>query len=696
MKPWQIVGLAGMIGILIAGSVNAQWVQTGGPEGGSVGSVISSGGYLIAAVNGESIYRSSNNGASWVSTGSTLPEVGSLTANGSYVFALTDSGIYRSADNGATWTRASSGLPVSNSFYYYYENIGVFATNGTYLFVVTDSGIYRSADNGTSWSPENSGIPANFYFNSIAINGSNIYLLPGVYSDGSCSVYRSTNNGQSWAIGDSGLPACYVRSLLVFGGYVFALPENDSIYRQSNNAAHWVAVDAGLPGGEITCLAASGGWLFAGSYSGIYRSPDSGVTWTPANAGLPANSELLNLSASGGYLSAEIEISANSESYETYYSGNNGMTWTSTLSGIPEGAYIEGFAASGGFILAETNGNGVYRSSDSGSIWALSISGLLSADNYILGTCNGTVLSGVGPLLFSSSNGGAGWNETNFPAEIPGGYAILSFSQNGNDFYAATTAGLYQSTDNGTTWTATGLMGNEVAAVVGAGSSLWALENGILLRSTNGGASWAPIASGFVSGTFLANSGGSIVVCSEGGVISRSADNGATWSTGAVPGSANNLAEAFVVKNSLYFVLSSDSGLFRSEDNGITWTTVNTGLKGTISHSALISAGNGLFAAGDSGIFLSVNNGTTWNTITTGLPSDPVVSLCELNGYLYAGTQDYSVWRCPLSNFGIAVLPEGPVAARLIPDARAKYAHGAVTVHYTVGSPADVSIDILT
>jgi hypothetical protein len=179
-------------------------MKTGGPLGGEVASLASSGAYLFAGIPGGGVYRSSDNGASWseASVGLTNLNVHTLAASGTTLFAGTlttmidpsDNDTYRSTDNGASWMKLNTSFTLLS-----------LAVKGTDLFAGTaGQGIYRSTDNGASWVQINTGLLKDnrIYAPAIAVIGTDIIaevffngIVSGFYGD---RLYRSTDNGNSF------------------------------------------------------------------------------------------------------------------------------------------------------------------------------------------------------------------------------------------------------------------------------------------------------------------------------------------------------------------------------------------------------------------------------------------------------------------------------------------------------------------
>lgn len=113
VKSIRIIQVLAIVLLIYKTPLNAQWIKTNGPYGGRVLSFTESGSYILAGTDAGGVYRSSDNGVTWIeaNTGLTNKIVWSLTTSGPYVFAGTSIGVFRSSDNGASWTMTSTGLP---------------------------------------------------------------------------------------------------------------------------------------------------------------------------------------------------------------------------------------------------------------------------------------------------------------------------------------------------------------------------------------------------------------------------------------------------------------------------------------------------------------------------------------------------------------------------------------------------------
>jgi len=131
------VVLACVLMMLHISPLNAQWIQTNGPNGGEVICLAASGTNLYAGTSNSGVFLSTNNGTSWtaVNSGLTNTLVQSLAVSGTNLFAGTvgsGGGVFLSTNNGTSWTLVNSGL----------TNISIYAlaVSGTNLFAGPDGG----------------------------------------------------------------------------------------------------------------------------------------------------------------------------------------------------------------------------------------------------------------------------------------------------------------------------------------------------------------------------------------------------------------------------------------------------------------------------------------------------------------------------------------------------------------------------
>lgn len=203
---------------------------------------------LYAATSSGSIYKSSDNGATWTRMGSTPGTVNAVAVHPSdptqLAIGTNGGGVYGSADSGATWSALNNGL--ANLTIY---DLAVSPDNKV-VYAGTGNGIYQSPDDLSTWSPLNNGIPpftAAYLVTPDPVHTSVLYAWVG------SSVYKSTDSGATWAT---------ITSTIKESISGFALAPSDpstlyaatahAVYRSKDGGASWSAV---LPDAQVFGLA---------------------------------------------------------------------------------------------------------------------------------------------------------------------------------------------------------------------------------------------------------------------------------------------------------------------------------------------------------------------------------------------------------------------------------------------------------
>jgi len=123
------------------------------------------GDVLYVGTKGDGVYKSTNGGTSWSSSGLTNHFVRDMVVSlvdTDVVWAATDSGVYRSANSGSTWVLKDSLMTYKDAYSLAVEDIGGY----DHAYVVCVDGvhgyIYTSTGEGVSWERIDSGLPFNW------------------------------------------------------------------------------------------------------------------------------------------------------------------------------------------------------------------------------------------------------------------------------------------------------------------------------------------------------------------------------------------------------------------------------------------------------------------------------------------------------------------------------------------------------
>jgi hypothetical protein len=134
----------------------------------------------------------------------------------------------------------------------------------------------------------------------------------------------------------------------------------------------------------------------------------------------------------------------------------------------------------------------------------------------------------------------------------------------------------------------------------------------------------------------------------------RSSNSGSAW-TPINEGLINTTVTALAKSGTYLFVGTSSGGIFRSTNNGDNWVAVNAGLNNLDIAAFAVSPVSGstiIFAATwGGGVYYSDNNGEEWIAANEGMTGNLVRSLAANNQSLFAGNDDGTIWRRPLSDF---------------------------------------------
>jgi photosystem II stability/assembly factor-like uncharacterized protein len=238
------------------------WVPLALPQAinNSVGGIAFSDSYFFMGGYGfgnNGIYRSSDNGVTWIQTGLTSTQVGSIQAAGSTILAGTENGVYLSPDNGDTWSSlTNSGLPAGSP--------AALAISTTKAIIVSNGRVYRSLDNGASWT---SVLPPGAV-TTVLIKGNRIFA--GTNGNG---LYLSDNNGDTWTAATNGLLDSHIATLVADNTNIYTADFVGHVYKSTDNGLNWSNMSDGIVSEYYTLisLAVKDNYLYAGTGFGVWK-----------------------------------------------------------------------------------------------------------------------------------------------------------------------------------------------------------------------------------------------------------------------------------------------------------------------------------------------------------------------------------------------------------------------------------------
>lgn len=483
-------------------------------------------GSLLVGGN-DGLYRTSNKGQQWrVTTSFGYPYSAALGPKGK-LYLCTSSGLFASTDNGVSWTLSDTSSLPRNAYRVACNSVG-------HAFLLTsDPFVLRSVD-GTSWTK----LPYPGTYSSflrIHPNGSLFVIVDTIH-------YRSTDNGNSWTTTKPGFST--TNMYFDINGDIYAGSATSGYFVSMDNGTSWRSAGDPVNKGCVI-LRDRTGRLYAFDSGVIYRSTDDGMKWEEKVAGIDCLTFQSFFTCSNGSVLA----STTRGILRSFDQGENWNPINSRFS-TPPTALTQ---ASDGSLHAATP-LGVQRSTDYGLTWGLPLFPSRLATSVAVSQ-TGVLFVGLSDSIriFRSTDSGNNWTPLKIDPTITYGRTTFLLTEPPSYVYAATTSGVFVSSDNGSTWSTVSYKPtSQIASMkLGQDGKLWVLSTyGYLFWSADRGKTWMQAGSvGFTVGTTTALA--------------------IDWAGNLFVGTRSWVGS---------YGYSYGSGVFRSTDAGTTWMNFNFGI----------------------------------------------------------------------------------------------------------------------
>jgi photosystem II stability/assembly factor-like uncharacterized protein len=535
-------------------------VELGGDMVRSAISMTSGDGVLFAASHIEGVYHL--DGDEWREVSGDLPEVGfngvAFDAAGSvYLASGCEVGlqgqprvgdrdlvnnIYRSPDRGASWEALLHGNPFGAPVKRLVQHPEVPAV----LVAGTGNGVWVSPDGGETWRSESEGL-GYLQIGSMVMGADTVYV--GTLGGGVYAGTFGTDHSITWSPTSGPRPHIFNIQVVLDPqdpNVMYATAYPGGVFRSADGGVTWGECNFALPSFPVTdpvlqgyySLAidpTNGSRLFLGVYGhGVYVSRDSAATWFPLYAVADVPAAVGSLGVRRVFIDPTDASNILVASEEGIIrSRDGGFTWSDLNEGLDTLDVWSLEIAEDGSVYAGTNGYGVYLLDEANGTWT-DLERLFGIGRWAAWERRlyqysalmfdpdeeGRIYLGHFPGgFFVSEDDGASWRTAGLGLGNDGIFSLTYHPDDHDTFLAGTYNGIWRSDDRGETWynASAGMPGEQwpfsvviddentsiMYTATKNGQNKGFMERntfgGIVMKSTNGGASWFPIMKGLVN-----------------------------------------------------------------------------------------------------------------------------------------------------------------------------------------------------
>jgi photosystem II stability/assembly factor-like uncharacterized protein len=507
------------------------------------------------------LFRSRDGGRTWEPLagmhGKSIRALAAAASDPRVLVAGALDGAYRSIDGGDSWQRISSShqSEVKNI-----ESIAVDPKNPNVVYAGTWHLAWKTDDGGASWRQIDKGMITDSDVFSIIVDSSN----PSVIFASACSgIYRSGNAGELFS---------------KIQGIPFSARRTRVLKQDPSNPAI----------------------IYAGTTEGLWKTADSGKTWKHVTGSeIVVNDVLIDPRSSQRVLLATDRggVLASDNGAESFVASNHGYSHRYVTSILADKSDPNTLFVG---VLNDREWGGVFVSHDGGQHWLQKSEGLDGRDVFTLRQAgDGALIAGTNRGIFLLAPNANQWrpinsvvNEKTTFRTVRKGNKRVSVARKAvtravlaarvddievvpGRWLAATSGGLFSSTNEGKSWSGGPVLGKQdLISVQASGDLLVAATRIAVLLSNDGGAAWtqATLPSYLtIRGVTLTPDGKILVAAREGAY--RSPDSGATWEhvLNGLP-DKNISSISYDEGSKLLLATSTTTGVvFESDNGGRSW-----------------------------------------------------------------------------------------------------------------------------
>jgi photosystem II stability/assembly factor-like uncharacterized protein len=497
------------------------------------------------------LFRSDDSGATWQTTpamhGKSIRALAISASDTKTLVAGAVDGVFRSTDGGKSWQKISA----SNSDIHSIESIAIDPKDPNAIYAGTWHLAWKTDDGGANWHHISKGMIEDSDVFSIIVDSTN----PSVVFASACSgIYKSQSAGESFQ---------------KIQGIPFSARRTRVLKQDPTNPAI----------------------VYAGTTEGLWKTIDAGKTWSRVtDSDVVVNDVMVDPRDSMRVMLAtdRAGVLASTDGAHSFLTTNHGYTHryvTSILAdkNDPNTMFVS--------VVNDRELGGVFVSHDAGQHWIQNSKGLDGRDVFTLKQAsNGELVAGTNRGMFMLAHHATEWSPINdivsrtssrtakTKTEV---HSVLTARVNDVEvtptmWMAATSAGLFTSSNQGKSWNGGAVMGKQDFVSVRSDGSLIALATrSDVLVSKDNGSTWqdSSLSASISSIRGVTISDGQIMFASREGAF-RSPNAGAGWEhmQNGLP-DKNISSISYDQNNKRLLATSTETGVvFESQDNGRSWT----------------------------------------------------------------------------------------------------------------------------
>ncbi len=503
------------------------------------------------------IFRTRDGGRTWETLpamhGKSIRAMAMFRGNSDVLVAGALDGVYRTKDGGNAWEHLSSTEVHS------VESIAVDPKDPNTIYAGTWHLAWKTSDAGANWQHINKGMIDDSDVFSVIVDHDN----PQVVFASACSgIYKSESAGNQFSK-IQGIPFTARRTRVLKQD-----PTNENIVYAGTTEGLWKTVDLGKSWKRVSSEEVvvndvfidprdSNHVLIATDRSGVMASTNGAATWETSNHGYAHRYVSALLADNQNANTLYVGIVNDREYGGVFFSHDNGQHWMQKSAGLGGRDVFALKQAASGMLVAGTN-RGIFYLEHNASEWK-PMNAVAVAETKTLPR-NG----GKKPVPTTI------WHKSELEARVN------DLELDSHRWFAATTSGVYTSTDMGKAWHGGRVLGQQ----------------------------------DFVS----VRAKGETVVAATRSTVMVSNDGGEKWQQASLPNYVVGIRSAAIAGDN-QFLIAAREGAFRSNDAGATWEHIVDGLPAKdITSVSFDSMHKRLLATSDSTgvIFESSDGGRTW------------------------------------------------------------------------------------